>query len=288
MSVYLPELEEMASCKLSSAIAVLLTLLIAGSQAKPHSLSIQPLVETLIHNEEHLGKAFNKRNIALRQDCTFANYPSECNFTLLSGNISYIAATNPSQLTLDHLNTLNNAYNQICVSKCIDPVTYYYQSCLPLNKNQEDYIVRYIEQGICGKNGNDYCQVEYLRNYKDTDVRFIEKLVNACPFSSGTGINCTSANSTCLQLVADFASKMGCCTVPYLGDGVKSCSGANPDASCQSAVTSTDPTSATSPSNPTDPTNPTGPTNSTGPTSAAGAIAIGVFPLLLALISAMF
>ena len=246
--------------KLSSAIAVLLTLLIAGSQAKPHSLSIQPLVETLIHNKEHLGKAFNKRDIALRQDCTLANYPSECDLTLLSGNISYIAATNPSQLTLDHLNTLDNAYRQVCTSKCIDPIIYYYQSCVLLSQSQEDYFVGFIEQGICGKNGDDYCQVTYLLNYRD-DVSFIYKLISACPFpSGGSGINCISATSTCLQLVADFASKMGCCTIPYFGVGVKFCSGANPDASCESAVRST---------------------------SSAAAVVFSVFPLLLALISAM-
>ena len=152
--------------------------------------------------------------------------PSYCNFTMLSGGISELP---PSSLNDAQLAALNRAYSQICVSACIDPIETYY-NCIQITDDLKNYVITLIRKGVCGQESGDYCEVRYIRQYDGNITRYIE-LTRSCPFSS-TGISCSGASSTCLSRVGTFSSRMGCCTEPYLGSGVRSCSGISVDAAC--------------------------------------------------------
>ena len=232
----------MASLKVSFAIDILLALFIVGSQTKPHSPGVH------LDPSAHVVHA-RGIDLALRQDCSGGYLPSGCNVSFSSTNTS---------------DELNAAYSQFCATKCIDSYISYLHNCRNATLSALNTHEMIYKEFYCGKNGDEYCHVSLQR--------FNVSLLSFCPFSpdySGlTRINCTSASSTCLKILADFSSELGCCAALLLGNGISSCSGVHAEPPCQY--------------------NPTGPPNSTGPTSAAGAIAIDVFPLLLALISAMF
>ena len=218
----------MATFKVSSVTAVLLALLIVGSQAKPHTPGIWPSVHV------------RGIDLTLRQDCSGYTPPSGCSLTVNTGDFS----------------ALNAGLSKVCVARCIEPAVANFRKCSNYTLAQQDYYVKYVTEYMCGKNGDDYCPVLYSRNYLN-DVNILNPNRD-CTFSSPTfsQINCTSASSACLQSVADFSSKMGCCTLPYFGEGVSSCSGVDVEPACQY--------------------------------SSAVAVALSVFPLLLALISVMF
>ena len=178
-------------------------------------------------------------HLEVRQDNTAclnqlqSNYPSYCNFTELSGGLSNLPA---SSLTDAQLTTLNNAYSEICVSACIDPIDTYY-NCLQIDDTLKDYLITLIRHGVCGQESGDYCEVRYVREYKG-DYSSIQRLVNSCTFIS-SGISCSSASSTCLSYVRTFSDRMGCCTEPYLGSGVNSCSGVSVDDPCTGVSSAT-------------------------------------------------
>ena len=138
---------------------------------------------------------------------------------------------------------LNAYYDQFCTKECIDAQFSYFRDCRNFTQSELDFISKwYFEQLLCGKNGDDYCSVFLLRNYNTTTQRNL--LLSNCRriYNFDGIINCTTANSTCLQEIADFSSKMGCCTTAYLGPNtVSSCTarGINIDStSCPSAVSS--------------------------------------------------
>ena len=159
------------------------------------------------------------------------NYPTECNVSLLAGNITNLVINDPSKLTSDDFTKLNNAFSQVCVAKCVNPILKYYR-CLDISDDLENYLTNLVQRGICGKQGNDFCEVLYLRRYS-TNIHFVNRLVNACPFTS-SGVDCSSAGSTCKGYVSNFNSNMECCTLPYLGD-VSSCN-VNVVSQCESAI----------------------------------------------------
>ena len=207
----------MAAFKVSFVTAVLLALLIFGSQAKPHAPGIWPSVHA------------RGIDLTLQQNCN-GRYtpPSGCNVTFTTNTVDF--------------NALNANLSQFCAPRCIDAIISHVRDCpqlLPLDSAEW-----YYKQYLCGKNGDEFCQVTLLRN----PISICSSLIGP------TGINCTSATSACLQGLADASSKLGCCTRILFGEGVSSCSGVNVDPAC----------------------------------SSTGAIAIGVLPLLLAMISAMF
>ena len=156
--------------------------------------------------------------------------PSFCNFTELSGGLSTLPASSLSDQQLDALNT---AYSRICVPACLDPFEEYY-NCLALPTDYKNYLITALRQGVCGQESGDYCEVRYIRQY-DGDYDDLQQLTNACTFTSG-GISCSGASSTCLEHVNTFSNRMGCCTQPYLGSGVTSCSGVSVDEACSSAT----------------------------------------------------
>ena len=165
-----------------------------------------------------------KREILqIRQQSCIAilnNSPPECNLTLLSSGVTNLIKTNASALTEDHLVTFNNAISQVCVAKCVNPILNYYR-CLNISDEFRNYLINYVLRGICGKQGNEFCEVIYLRHYS-SNIRFINELVDVCPVINSARIDCSSANTTCIQYVTDFNANAGCCTVPYIGN-VSSC-----------------------------------------------------------------
>ena len=173
-----------------------------------------------------------------QQNCSniLDNYPTECNFTLLAGNVTNVVDSAPSTLSQSDYATLNDAYSNICVAKCIDPIIHYYECAL--SGEILTYFKNLVQRGICGKHGDDFCEVLYLRRYA-SNVRFFDQLVDTCPFTN-SGIDCSSANITCQEFVSNFNTNMGCCTTPYLGSDVSSC-GINVANPCQSAIPSPSP-----------------------------------------------
>ena len=189
--------------------------------------------KTSRHLAEYINQRIGhgiKRNVlqTKQQNCDtiLDNYPTECNITLLAGNVTNTIDTFSSS---DYA-TLNDAYSKLCVAKCVDPIIQYYE-CV-LSGEILTYFKNLVQTGICGKHGDDFCEVLYLRRYA-SNIHFFDQLVAVCPFSN-SGIDCSSAGNTCKGYVSNFNLNMGCCTTPYLGD-VSDC---NVDASdpCQSAV----------------------------------------------------
>ena len=212
----------------------------------------------------------NKRRLSvmLRQSCSsiLDNYPTECNITLLAGNISSVPSVND-------LAALNNAYSQFCVPKCIDPIISYYRCTY--TGDYLTYLTNLLRHGVCGKHNNDFCEVLYLRRYANYRY-FVDDLIDACPFTN-SGVHCARASSTCKQYVSNFNTNMGCCTSPYLGSDVSSC-GINVADSCQSVLPSLSP-----------PTVPgSGGIVSTPTPSSYGAIAPAMFFILIAVFSTFF
>ena len=175
--------------------------------------------------------------LVARQDDSACSHllqlPSYCNLTMLSGGISDL---NASSLNDAQLAALNRAYSQLCVPACIDPFEAYY-NCIQINDSVRSYLINLYRKGLCGQESGDYCDVRYIRQYDgnidDADV----DISRSCPFSL-SGISCSGASSTCLSHVRTFSSRMGCCTEPYLGSGVRSCSGISVDAACTGLVSS--------------------------------------------------
>ena len=187
----------------------------------------------LVH--ERIAHSVKREILQKRQQSCLTilnDYPTmDCNITLLVGDITNTIVNNPSALTEEHFSALNNALSQVCVARCVNPILNYYR-CVNISDDLRNYLINLIQRGICGKQGNDFCEVLYLRRYS-TNIRFINQLVNACPFTN-SGVNCSSADSTCRQYVSNFTTNMGCCTSPYLGD-VSSCN-VNIVDPCESAI----------------------------------------------------
>ena len=182
---------------------------------------------------ERIGHGI-KRNVlqTKQQNCAtiLDNYPTECNITLLAGNLTNVIDSAPGSLSPSDYATLNDAYSKLCVAKCVNPIIQYYE-CL-LSGEILTYFKNLVQRGICGKHDGDFCEVLYLRRY-GSNIHYVDQLVAACPFTS-SGVDCSSADSTCKGYVSGFNSNMGCCTTPYLGD-VSACN-VDANAPCQSAV----------------------------------------------------
>ena len=185
-----------------------------------------------VTNWLHKMSKWHNAKLEVRQDNSAclrqvqSDLPSYCNFTQLSGGVSELPA---SSLNDAQLAALNRAYSQICVPACIDPIETYY-NCLQITNDRKNYLITLIRKGVCGQESGDYCEVRYIRQYNG-NINGAADLTRSCTFSL-SGISCSGASSTCLNRVGTFSSRMGCCTEPYLGSGVRSCSGVSVDAAC--------------------------------------------------------
>ena len=122
----------------------------------------------LIH--QRIVHSVNREILQKRQqscETILNDYPTDCNFTLLAGNIGNKIFDDPAALTEDDFTALKNVYSQICVPKCINPILNY---CRCLNISN-DYNTNLIQRGICGKQDNNFCPILYLRRYS-TNILF--------------------------------------------------------------------------------------------------------------------
>uniref|UniRef100_A0A1X7URI1 Uncharacterized protein n=1 Tax=Amphimedon queenslandica TaxID=400682 RepID=A0A1X7URI1_AMPQE len=183
-----------------------------------------------INSKSQIKELVARQSSSTCLDQLYSSLPSYCDFTELSGGLSELPASSLSDAQLEQLNT---AYSGVCVSACIDPFEEYY-NCLTLPTDSKNYLITLLRQGTCGQESGDYCEVRYIRQYNG-DYDDFQQLINACTFTS-SGISCSGASSNCLSHVNTFSSRMGCCTQPYLGSGVTSCSGISVDEACSSAT----------------------------------------------------
>jgi hypothetical protein len=190
-------------------------------------------------------KEINKRDVNRRQTTNYCskyllNYPQSCNATLLlDDNVVLLLNNTPHLLTDEHLDQLNTAYGKICRAECFDPIIAFDRCYFAGTNNDEllEFYERLERQGICGKEGNDFCEVHYLRFYR-RNVTFINTLVTNCHnvFTS-SGINCNwSPTRACRQMVAEFITNMGCCARPILGDGITGCTTSTVKPACASQI----------------------------------------------------
>ena len=192
--------------------------------------------------------------------CIFppADYPRECDISLVPGVGNVTASLMNVTVTQTYLDTINTALTQLCVPKCVDPILTYYRNCSMIPSYIKAYYTQFLLQGTCGKQGNDFCDVLYLRQYS-RNLLFIGNLFSGgdCTpvIQPSLSINCTT--DTCSQLVADLNAKIGCCAISYLGNVSSSCGVSD---ACQSVVSS----------------------------GSESAIFLAIFPMLFALLSLTF
>ena len=156
--------------------------------------------------------------------------PSYCNATFFVDGISYLTTS----LSDAEKAILNRFYSQVCVPACMDPIERYYRCLSGFSSAEKNYFITKARKGVCGQESGEFCFLRFARQYRE-DKSFDDP----CTSFTGTGISCSGASSDCLSFIRTFSSRMGCCTEPYLGSGVRSCSGISVDAACTGVVSST-------------------------------------------------
>ena len=138
------------------------------------------------------------------------------------------------------LDALNINYSRICIPECLDPIEKFYRCIFKYQYYTYYFRVKLLRKGICGQESGDYCTVRYNRQYNGND-NDLSQLIRACDITD-SGISCNSyytSYSNCTRYVEMFSSRMGCCTEPYLGSGVRSCSGVSVDEACTGVSSAT-------------------------------------------------
>uniref|UniRef100_A0A1X7VFK1 Uncharacterized protein n=1 Tax=Amphimedon queenslandica TaxID=400682 RepID=A0A1X7VFK1_AMPQE len=166
----------------------------------------------------------NKRhNIPLEpkqtSSCTLPDLPSGC-------SLSEFAVSSPftsSGASDSYLSSLNSQYSRICTSDCAGAIGEYYRCLYPGDRGE--YWANYIQKYICGQESGDYCVARLLRSFRTTSnaAAFIS-ISSYCSISPTTGLSSCSRTS-CTSALRTFSSAAGCCMEPFLGSGVRSCSG---------------------------------------------------------------
>jgi hypothetical protein len=188
-------------------------------------------------------KEINKRDVNRRQTTNYCskyllNYPQSCNATLLlDDNVVLLLNNTPHLLTDEHLDSLNVAYSQICRSECVDPIIAYDRCYFAGNDEVIEFFERFERQGICGKEGSDFCEVLYLRTYRQNVTFFSTLLTNCGNVFTSSGVKCNILTTkSCMQMVAEFITNMGCCARPILGDGITGCTTSTVKPACASQI----------------------------------------------------
>ena len=210
-------------------------LLVASSDGVvPAKKRNEPVVTGLLHKiHKRHSSQLGVRQSGISCDRQFEmNLTSNCNLTALSNGVFDLPT---SSLTDAQFTTLNNAFSQFCGrSACIDLYIAYFR-CGSTNEYQRNYYTTYTRQGICGQESGDYCVVRYIRQYRGNSL---QDPFDSCLFND-TRISCSSPSSTCLSDINTFNDRMGCCTEPFLGSGVNSCSGVSVDEPCTGVSSAT-------------------------------------------------
>lgn len=96
--------------------------------------------------------------------------PASCsNYSMLPFATEILSDVDPSDsdLTDEALEEGNRGYEQFCVRECTDTVLSYFHCELDEYEDGLSFTVNFLERGICGKQGNDFCYVLYVREYRD-------------------------------------------------------------------------------------------------------------------------
>ena len=183
------------------------------------------------------GAVTDAKKLETRQVCLTTDFPTGCTLSdFIFSRLSTSGSYTDSQLT-----SFNQKFSRLCTKACVSAVTEYYRcdysSRYSGNQLQEllEYRVNYIQKYVCGQHSNgDYCPVRLQRGYTGStttstdrsNARALVTLRSSCRLSFGTTGNAcsSSASSTCTNAISTFSRYAGCCTEPFLGQGVRSCS----------------------------------------------------------------
>ena len=180
------------------------------------------------------GAITDAKKLETRRVCLRTDFPSGC-------TPSDFEISNPQDsgsYTDSQLTSFNQKFSRLCTKACVSAVTEYYR-CLYSGRDQLqeslEYTLNYFQRYVCGQHSNgDYCPVRLQRGYTGStttstdrsNARALVTLRSSCRLSFGTTGNAcsSSASSTCTNAISTFSRYAGCCTEPFLGQGVRSCS----------------------------------------------------------------
>ena len=197
-----------------SCSLVLALILIFNWNEVGEAKAITQHVDTVHHKKDGVIKKRLPQTRQLNCLSILANYPKDCNDTVLDYYSDILSILSQSDF---NLTVLNNLYKKVCASRCIDPLLNVYDC---LNFFDNTFFKTFIKENACRMHNGDFCHVLYLRRFLENE-EYLENLTKTCPFPL-TVLNCAAANSECRGYVSRFISNMGCCTIPYIGD-VRSC-----------------------------------------------------------------
>ena len=182
---------------------------------------------------QRINKRYSATKVEVRQDssCSTNTVPSYCSLSeLYNSSVRF--------LTDAQLDKLNSAYSRFCIPECLDPIEIYYRCTL--SRDDADYSVKFFRKGLCGQESGDYCEVRYFREYSG-NYNGLSQLRSACDITNSGISSCSNTpdDEDCRTYVETFSSRMGCCTEPYLGRDVQSCSDDRVDEACTGVSSAT-------------------------------------------------
>ena len=169
----------------------------------------------LVH---HISK---RHNIPLEpkqtSTCTEPELPSGCSSEFFLSIPAPLPGVNES-----YLSSLNDEYSRMCTSDCAGAIAKYYRCS---EEDTGEYLANYIQKYICGQESGDYCPVKIIRslNTRSNAVAY-NNMFSYCSISYSSGGLTSCSSTSCINALRTFSSAAGCCTEPFLGSGVRSCS----------------------------------------------------------------
>ena len=173
-----------------------------------------------------LGHKFSKRDHSTNHQENECSMPQSCK--------SLFDLEPTSDLNDTQLAAINQAYSENCIPSCINPMVAFYHCLSKINTSLTpiyNYEIELLQNGICGQESGEYCPVLFARQNRTNSDAF-GQLDTTCNYGN-TGITCNSTTSaTCFNGLTKIASLIGCCTRPYFGSGIDSCTGVTSDPPC--------------------------------------------------------
>ena len=187
---------------------------------KEKGMNDTALLELVHHTSKRHNIPLERRQTST---CTLPDLPSGCDPLYFIFSVPEVKRVNESQLS-----NFNDQYSRMCTSDCAGALAMYYRCS---EEDTGEYLANYIEKYLCGQESGDYCPVRLIRSLNTTsNAVAYNNMMDDCPIPfSSTGLTCSNTN--CINGLKNFTSIAGCCTEPFLGSGVSSCSGVSvPDA----------------------------------------------------------
>ena len=163
---------------------------------------------------------------------------SNCNADLPTGctlsDFAFSAPSTASTPTDSYLDNINQRYSRICTPACVGAVVKAYRCAY--SGGRLEYLSNLVQKYLCGQHNGDYCPVSLIRSVRDRpqNAYAFVNIQASCSISfATTGITCSSSTSSrCTSAISTFSGYAGCCTEPFLGSGVRSCSGVSVPEAC--------------------------------------------------------